>query len=182
MRLNFGKKNYISLILFIGIFLGLVLFVVFPLVKNIKESSQQLLLEEEARLTFSKEIENFQNFKEAYQAVEPDLKEVESSFIIPEPPIEFINFLEKTAADSNILLEISSVSPEKSEGKTWPSLDFNLQASGSFSNFSRFVERLENSLYLIEIYDLNMRKSSGASDESSTENVSVNFSLKVFTK
>lgn len=175
MKLGLDKKKYISLILFVGISLILILFIILPLIKEIKESSQQILLEEEARLTFSEEIKNFQNFKTVYQKIKPDLEKAEDLFIIPEPPIEFINFLEETASNCNVLIKISSVASGKAEGDPWPSLDFRLQAFASFSDFSRFIEKLENSSYLIEIYDLNIK--------SSTErDVAASFSLKVFTK
>lgn len=188
MKLGFSKKNYISLILFFGIFIALILFVILPLIEEIKESSQQILLEEEARLTFSEEMKDFQNFKTVYQEIKSDLEETEKLFIVPEPPIEFINFLEKTASDYNVFIEISSVTPGKTEENPWPFLDFRLQASGSFSGFSRFIEKLENGFYLIEIFELNLRRSTedGLGAEGlvslSAGDITANFSLKVFTK
>ncbi len=188
MKLGFSKKNYISLILFFGIFIASILFIILPLIKGIKEISQQILLEEEARLAFSEEMKNFQNFRTVYQEINPDLEETENLFIVPEPPIEFINFLEKTASDYNVFIEISSVTPGKTEENPWPFLDFRLQASGSFSSFFRFIEKLENSSYLIEIYELNLRgliEGGLGSEESvkpSAGDISASFSLKVFTK
>lgn len=188
MKLGLDKKNYIFLIIFIGIFLALIIFVILPLIQGIKESSQQLLLEEEARVTLSEEIRNFQNFKTVYQEIESDLEKTGDFFAIQEPPIEFINFLEKTALNSNVLIEISSVSPGKTEEYPWSFLNFRLRASGSFSNFSRFIEKLEKGSYLIEIYELGLRKSAEGSLETkesvgfSARNVSASLSLKVFTK
>ncbi len=188
MKLKLDKKNYISLILFIGISLILILFVILPLIEEIKESSQQLLLEEEARLTFSEEIKNFQNFKTVYQEIKPDLEKIEDLFITSESPVEFINFLEKTASNSNVLIEISSVVSERTKESPWPFLDFRLQALGSFSDFSRFIEKLENSSYLIEIYELNLKRLAegglGTKElaKFSARDITASFSLKVFTK
>ena len=95
MKLRLGKKSYISLILLAVISAALVIFVIYPLVRGIKESSEQLLLEKEAQLTFAEEIENFQNFKEVYQEIEPNLEKAEGLLAIPEPPIEFmLNLIE----------------------------------------------------------------------------------------
>lgn len=186
MKLRLGKKSYISLILLAVISAALVIFVIYPLVRGIKESSEQLLLEKEAQLTFAEEIENFQNFKEVYQEIEPNLEKAEGLLAIPEPPIEFINFLEQTAFNSNVLLEISSVELRETEEEIWPFLNFRLQASCSFSDFSKFIEKLENGFYLIEIYDFGIAKAGGSPGAGRagtlTGNVSASFSLRVFTK
>lgn len=186
MKLRLGKKNYISLILLAVIAAALVAFVIYPLIRGIKEGSEQLLLEKEAQLTFAEEIENFQNFKEAYQEIKPNLEKAEGLLAIPEPPIEFINFLEQTAFNSNVLLGIFSVELRKTEKEIWPFLDFRLQASCSFSDFSEFIEKLENGSYLIEIYDFGIARSEsspGAGGAGTLAgNVSASFSLRVFTK
>jgi hypothetical protein len=175
MKLKFDKRSCLSCLIFVGIFLGLVFFVIFPLTKEIRESSQQLLLEEEARQVFSEEKENLQNFEKVYQEIEHDLEMMDDLFVNAKVPIEFINFLEEVALNSGVSIEISSVASEGAKGSLWPSLIFQLQASASFSGLSRFIERLENSIYLIEIRDLHIKKLGEG-------NVGASFSLKVFTK
>jgi len=188
MKVEFDKKIYTSLISFIGLSFVLILFVIFTLIKKIKENSQQLLLEKETRLSFLEQKEDLRNFKDIYQEIEPDLEKTENLFISSGIPIDFINFLEKTASDSNTLVEISSVTLVDSKDDSWSSLEFRLQVFASFSNFSRFIERLENDSYLIEIYDLNIKKLSDSNLKSeklagfSTGDVAVSLSLKVFTK
>ena len=174
MKLKLDKKNYLSCIIFIGVFLALVFFVIFPLIKAIKESSQQLILEEEAHQLFSEEKKNLQSFKRICQEIEHDLRIIDSLFVNAEVPIEFINFLEETASSSGVLIEISSVSAV-ARGDPWPFSTFQLKASASFSDFSRFIEKLENSIYLIEINSLDIRKSNEGG-------VGTSLSLKVFTK
>jgi hypothetical protein len=180
MKLGFSKKNYISLLVFTGAYLALIFFVIFPLVKDIRKNSQQLLLEEEARIVFSEEKENFKNFKDVYQKIRPDMKKTENFFASSE--IEFIYFLEETAVNNNVLIEISSVS--SAEGDPWSSLNFSLQASGSFSDFSRFIERLENSTYLIEIHEISIRKLAERDKPAMFlgESITASFFLKVFKK
>jgi hypothetical protein len=93
------------------------------------------------------------------------------------------------ALESEVLLKIypSGVSlVEKSNKNLWPFLNFNLEASGSFYDFSKFIEKLENSSYLIQIQDLNIRKIkteiSSSSDEGLFNEISASFFLKVFAK
>lgn len=180
MKLGFNKKNYISLLIFTGSYLALIFLVISPLIRDIKENSQQLLLEEEARIIFSEEKENFKNFKEIYQEIEPNLEKTKEFFAGSE--IEFIYFLEETAVSNNVLIGISSVS--SAGGEPWSSLNFNLQASGSFSDFSRFIEKLENSSYLIEIHEVNIRRMAEREKPAmfSGENITANLFLKVFKK
>jgi len=187
MKLESNKKIYLFLFSFIGLYLVLILFIIFPLIGEIKENSQQLLSEKETQLSFSEEKKNLQDFKTIHREIEPDLEKVEDLFANLDVPIESIYFLEETASSSNVLIKISSiVLNEKKE--PWPFLDFHLQTFSSFSNFSKFIERLENSPYLIEIYDLNIRKLAnqdlGTKElaEFSLEDVAAVFSLKIFAK
>lgn len=183
MKLKLGKKNYISLIVFICLYIAVIFLIVFPLINWIQKSSQQLLLEKEARLSFAEEKKNLQDFKVIYQEIRSDLERAEGLFISSDIPIiESINFLEETASSSNIFLKISSVT-SYDDGESWPFLNFYLQVTASFNNLSRFIEKLENSPYLVEVHDLSIRKLAGGNLYSGeVVEVSANLSLKIFTK
>lgn len=177
MKAISAKKIYLPLILFAGASFALIFLTILPLIKGIKEDSQQLLLEKEAQVNFSEEIKNIEEFEETYHKIEPDLKRMDSLFVDSGVPIiKSINLLEKSASDSNVLMEISSVSSDEKTGP-WPFLIFNFQANASFSNLSRFIERLENNLYLIEIQSISIKRAVGEAG-----NVSASISLKIFTK
>ena len=180
MKLESRKNFYIFSAFFIGLSLVLIFLVIYPLIKVIQESSQQLLSARGELTFFSKEKRNLRDFKDVFRKLEPDLEKIENLFVSFEVPIEFIGFLEELATDSDISIEVSSATRREVEEDPWPSYDFHLRASGSFSNFSKFIEKLENSSYLIEIYDLNVRKLEGA--EFSAGDVYASLSLKVFAK
>jgi len=188
MRIDLDRKNYLSSIIFIGIFFAIILFVIFPMVREIKEKSQQLLLEKEAHQVFIEEKKNLQSFKETYQEIERDLTIADNLLVDSEVPIEIINFLENTASSFNVLINISSVSLEQTEEYPWPSLVFSLQAFASFSDFSRFIETLESNSYLIEIHEMNIRRMKEGelmSDEFSGLSpgaIGASLSLRVFAK
>jgi len=189
MKVKPEKKIYISLVISIGFFIILISFIISPLMKGIREYSEQLLSEKEKRTSFTEEKRNIQSFEAIYQELEPELEETNNLFVNSKVPIEFINFLEETAANSNISIKVSSViSRDVGKENIWPLLDFHLQSSGPFPNFLRFIEKLENSSYLIEIYDLNIKRL-GERDLQSKEliefsagDITATFSLIVFTK
>lgn len=188
MKLSPIKKIYISIAVFLVVFLAIAFFVILPIVQSIQGDSRELSMIKKAQSTFSKEKETFQKFEEVYKLLETDLEKTENIFVNSEVPINFIDFLEKTAYDSNILVEIFSVDLIKDKKDTWSSLSFQLEIFGSFPDCLRFLEKLENSTYLIDVQGLSI----GRLDEDSLESqklsrffigdISTKISLKVFAK
>jgi len=182
------KKIYLSIAMFGIISTLLVVFVMWPLFKEIKAISQNLFLKKNKIVYLSEERENIKKIENLYKTYQSDLDRIENLFVDPEVPIEFIGFLEKSATDSQIKLEISSMTraaakgeneataslttraaarggdeqssatTKKTEQEPWQSLSAQLLVTGSFSNFSKFLHKLENGPYLIETVDLNTRR------------------------
>lgn len=182
------KKNYLLVIIFGILSALLIVFVIYPLFKKIGELSYSLFLEENKITYLNQEREELRRMENLYKTYQADLDKMENLFIDPEVPVEFINFLEKNAADSQIKLEISSMTKETKKGDVWPSLSLHVLVTGSFSNFSKFLDKLENSSYLIETSDFNARKLSDK-EKQAEENKNIPeadttavLSIKVFTK
>ncbi|MCX6760810.1 MAG: hypothetical protein NTZ84_01730, partial [Candidatus Nealsonbacteria bacterium] len=97
-----------------------------------------------------------------------------------EVPVDFISFLEKTASQSSVSIEISPFSAGKSGKDSWPFLNFQVNINGSFPSFLSFLEKIENSPYLIEIQNLNISQS--AEVKNSSGNVNALISFKAFSK
>lgn len=132
-------------------------FLIFLLFKGVKNSSEAFSLEKEKITSLSEEKENRKKMEDLYNNYQSDLNKIEKVFIDPEVPIEFIGFLEKTAGVSQVQIKIISMA-KRTDGKdALPSLLFQISVAGSFSNFSKFLEKLENSPYLIETLELNSR-------------------------
>lgn len=169
------KKKIYLLALFFGIFnLALLFLIVFPLLGKIEESSKELVLQNQKLISFSKGEENLRGLENTYQIHQKDLEKIESLYIDPETPIDFISFLEKMAFDSRAEIEISLVSEKIQETDFGKALSFNISLKTFYPNFLKFLERLENSPYLVEILDLNIKKSG--------EKIEAPFSLNVLTK
>ena len=196
----------------------LVVFVMWPLFKEIKAISQNLFLKKNKIVYLSEERENIKKIENLYKTYQSDLDRIENLFVDPEVPIEFIGFLEKSATDSQIKLEISSMTraaakgeneataslttraaarggdeqssatTKKTEQEPWQSLSAQLLVTGSFSNFSKFLHKLENGPYLIEVLDLNTKKLTEREVQiAGFENIPeadtiTTFSIKAFTK
>jgi hypothetical protein len=97
-----------------------------------------------------------------------------------EVPVEFIGFLEKTAANSSVNIEISPLPVTKDETDAWSSLNFQIAANGSFPHLLLFIEKLESSPYLIEIQSLTISQLTG--EKIPAGNINALFSFKVFAE
>lgn len=169
------KKNYLILLSFAILFLLTVFLIVWPLFKNIKNIATDLKKEKENLITLQAEIKNLQFFKNKYQRGQ-EVQKIKNFFIDPKVPVAFIAFLEETAQETKITLEISSLPGKKEKEQPSPALRFLLKGRGLFSNFYRFLSELEKAPYLIEIETLNIKS------EEQGKNINVSLTLKVYAK
>lgn len=178
------KKIYLTLIIFSGLIILTITFLIHPLFQKIKKISENLILEKRKLLSFRAETEDLREIKISYQKWQENLEKIDKLFIDSEIPIDFINFLEKNATDSNLLIEIGPVVKSEAKIDPWPSLFFNITASGYFPNFFKFLGKLENSPFLVEISDLNIKRINEkiSPEDSSPGNIKATFSIKVFAK
>ena len=182
------NKVILSLIIFSLIYLILIVFVILPLFSGIKESSQDLVSQKQSHVSFEAQLQSLNKFKTLYQEIEPDLEKTSTFFVNPEVPVKFISFLETTASNCQLLTEISSALPVKTEGDPWSSLVFQISSFGSIPQFLKFLEKLEASSYLVKIQGLNIRRltesdlSQDKLQSFSLGDLSISFSIKVFTQ
>ena len=186
--MSFKRKIYISIIIFSGLSILLTVFLIYPLFSEIEKSSQNFLSQKQKLLALEKKVENLEKFKKILPEISTDLKKIDNLFVDPKVPIDFISFLEKTSQDFQLSLKISPGLPLKIEKDPWPSIGFQLSLAGSFSNFTKFLEKLESGPYLIEIQNLTISRLSETELKSKEfENflpgdVKANLSIKVYTK
>jgi Tfp pilus assembly protein PilO len=176
-----NQKNYLTLG-FVMIFLaGFVFFALAPIFNGINKSAKDSAEVKKEIASLDLEINNLGTINQQYQQYQADFDKINSLFINLEIPVDFIRFLEKLSQDSKVSAKISSVTnaPDKKDEQSWPSLYFQTSAKGSFLNLSRFLEKLENAPYLIEIQNLNISK---IEDQKSGKDVQAEFSIKVFAK
>lgn len=155
-------------------------FLIFPLFKDIKKSSEELMSQKGEFVNLEYKIANLEKFKVLYKNLEEILQRIDNLFISSEVPVDFIGFLETNSDKYFLKTDISPSFVIKTGENTWPFFTFQLSSVGSFSNFLKFLEKLENSPYLIEIKSLNIVKAPG--EKSAVNDVRVLLSLKVFAK
>ncbi len=172
-----SNKIKISIITLLILSICFVVFLIYPLFQEIEKNSKAILTQKSALKTLETETKNLEKFKPFAERNKENLEKIEEMLLDPELPVDFINFLEKIAGESQISLKVSYLTQKTNEG-TWPAFLVQSNCSGLFSNFLRFLEKLESSDYLIEIQTLNVTKLT----ETEEGNVRVNLSLKVFTK
>jgi len=167
----------------LGLFFALFAFLVLlPFFSTIKKNANDLINSKKETASLVLEIENLSALAEQYQENEPDFSKIDLLFADPEVPINFIRFLEQLSSDSKVSAKISLGSGTGGSGsqeQPWPSLYFQLSTESSFLDLSRFLDKLENAPYLIEIQNLSLSKPEG---KDNAQNVSANFLIKVFTK
>ena len=182
------NKINLSLIIFSILSISLIVFLIYPLFKEIKNNSEDLISKKQKLLSLETKIENLEKFQSLWQEIEPDFKKIDQLFIDSEVPVEFISFLEATARDCELSIEISSTLPSKIEKDPWPSLFFQISPTTSFPKFLRFLAKIETSPYLIEIQNLNAKRltekelGSKAFERFSLGDVKTALSIKIYTK
>jgi Tfp pilus assembly protein PilO len=117
---------------------------------------------------------DLEELRKDYQSLKQDLEKIDSLFLEPDNPVNFLNYLEKTALSSGVSIKTSGLSFKSDDGEPWPYLTLVVSFSSDFSNSSQFLARLGNSPFLVQIEGLNIKKTS--------DGVDVSLPLKVFTK
>jgi hypothetical protein len=168
------NKIILSVSIMIVLATAFIIFLVYPLFLELEKYSENILLQKEKLADLDVKAGSLENFKTIKSQIEPNLKKAESLFIDKDLPLGFINFLEKTSRDYQLSLGLSSSPLNNPQNGTWPFFVFQITNSGAFSNFLKFLEKLENSNYLIEIQSLGVSRGGGE--------VTSNISMKVFAK
>lgn len=176
--MNSRKKIIIYPLIFLAAALIIISVLIYPLFFSIRKSSEKIIFLKE-KINFSqKEIEEIQQAKGTSESINSVLEKLERVFINSEVPVDFIRFLEKTAGESSVEIDISSFSAGNKESDPWESLGFQLNLTGAFPDFLRFLNIIEKSPYLIEISNLNIQKAF----QSEADNVIALLAVKVFAK
>ncbi|MCH8741391.1 hypothetical protein IH779_00570 [Patescibacteria group bacterium] len=149
------KKIYLIVSITVIINLILIIFIIFPLINSIKNISKDLVSQNSEIFLLEQREDNLKNLKKIYNSNQKNLEKIDASSVNLNTPIGFIGFLEKIAVDSQAGVEISLT-----EGKSSfeNSLLFSVSLGSSFPNFLKFLEKLENGPYFIEVSSLNIRR------------------------
>lgn len=179
-----NKKPYIYFIVFITLGAIIMTFLVFFLFGVIKKSSEDFISQKKALGEIEFKTENSAELEKIHQDYKANLKKIELAFIEKDTPIEFIEFLEKNASNCFLSINISSLSFQKTDLDTgripWDFLNLQMGLEGTFPDFLKFLEKLENSPYLIEVSNLNIRKTQ--EEKESSAGIFASLFIKAYTQ
>jgi len=182
------QKIYLTFLIFAVVFGLLIKFTVILFLEQLKLSSESLVSKKNALYISNRQLDGIKDFQKSYSLYEPILKNIDKSFVYPEAPIEFVEFLEEESKKFKLPTKISPISVSSDEGVFWPSVGFSILTEGRFSDCLKFLERLEQSPWFVEIFQLTVVKVSGGSlvagelSEAINEKVMFTINLKVFSK
>lgn len=160
---------------------ALIVFVVLPLLGEIKKDSKDVVSAKDNLEIIQNRIDKINSAGALYYSMEGDLGKIKSFFIDPGTPIELIKFWEKLAAEANVSIDISPISSRDSGSGPWDRIGFQMRIDGSYIHFLRFLEKIENGPYLAEIKSLSVNKEFGSLKTGNGE-VSAAIELNVFAK
>lgn len=152
------NKIYIFSALFCLFNLALLLFLIFPAIGDIKKYSDDLSSKKKSTDILKIQAIEVDKFQKNYDDYKPNLEKIDRLYVDPKAPVYFIEFLEKTASESEIKPEIS-LSPYSLESlkEDQTSITFQFFSSGDYSKILKFAKLLENGPYLIEIKNLTIK-------------------------
>ncbi len=176
--MNFKNKN-VLIYAGLAVFLGLaVFFGIMPLINAIKNRSEEFIEARKSLKFIQEKSGKVDSIKKTYESIQQDAAKIFRMLIDPRNPIETIKLWEQIAKEHNLDIDISFSPSEKQESDIWPSLLFQLKATGNFNDFMRFFSKLESSLNVIKITSISIAKSPGKTPGQ----VSADLGLKVFLK
>jgi len=174
-----SKKN---VILILGTF-GLIFssYLVFQIIGEIKKASSALISQREKVVLLENKIKSLEEINKDYKRDRKKLEKIDALFVKADEPvsfIEFINFLRQIGENCQVSINISPPSLQK-KGPS-PYLAFQVSGEGKFIGAMRFLEKIENSPYLIEISRLSLIRVA-PEEKTLPKKLGFNLSLKVYS-
>lgn len=182
------KKQIIITSLILGLIsIVFLFFVSLFLVKKIQKNSETIFRQRREFRSLANQGKELEEIQRLYNRVEPDFTRIDNFFLDFEVPVDFIKFLEAAAKDTDVSINISTGNIKKRDPELlWNYTDFQIGLSGSFSNFLKFIKKIESAPFLLEITNLSVQKSGQVETTQKGKKVSeelkANLSIKVFTK
>jgi hypothetical protein len=171
------KEIYISASASFLLIVSLSLFFIFPLINEITQTSKKMSLQINDRILLKSQFNEAGNFKQKYESYQTSLDKIDNMFVDSKNPVAFIEFLEKTASDFGINLQISAPSLINEGALTYSK--FQLSTSGGFSGTLKFLKKIESGEYLIKIQNLSVANNESAKQATQT---ATNITIKALSK
>lgn len=153
--MNTQRKIYLTLVILAVIIIVLLFFLIRPLVARVKTLSTDFIEKNNSLVSFEERGTGYlARLRGEYFDIEPQIPEINRYFLEPDKIIDFILAVEEIATLSSNYQEIKAAGGSKKEDI----LSFQISLWGSFPNLIKFLARLENMKYFVDIHSLQIAK------------------------
>lgn len=150
------KQIYIISSTFVLTIFFLLLFLVFPILNDIKQNSKDFANQKNSTYVLADEFDQAKEFQTNNKNFSVELDAINNIFVDSKNPVKFIQFLEKMASESNVSMEISK--PYFVKEKSILIAFLQLSVVGDFSSILKFTAIVESGNYLVKLQDLSIQK------------------------
>lgn len=177
------RKVYLYILAFVVVILAIVIIFIRPVFLGIKADSQELLLQKSNLALRTEETKGLAANKEFYANNSISLLDVENRLIDANIPIDLVTFLEESASSVGVSIDIApGVIKDRGEDR-WPTIDLLLSVSGPSLSFIKFLDKVENAPYFIDIISLNAERTiDGSKDREASRDIKTSLSISVLTR
>ncbi len=177
----FRKKETLLIFLFYAaVSLILALFFILPAINDIKNEAENLSLEQNKIASFENFRQKVENFKKDYDSYSENLNKIDRIFIDSQNPVAFLEFLEKSASDSGVLLEVSPIFVSRQGADNFA--DMQISCQGSFEEVLNFLRRIELGDYLIKVENLTIKESANNKKSKAEQKIGAVLSIRTFAQ
>lgn len=151
---------------------------------SIKNNAKELSSLKDKNFYFSEQFNKNIEFNDNKEKYEKDFEKINQMLVNYKDPIDFIKFLESVAQSLNLEIDISFLpSNNKVVNNNWNTLSFQIACLGSFNNNLSFLNKLENSSYLIAVENIKVNKITETDEKlKNKQAIKLTSVIKVFAK
>jgi len=181
-RGNAKNSIYTATSIFGLVILISILFVIIPLLGEIKKNSNDIVVRKASLILLESQASEIGKFKNNYELYKPNFNKIDQLYVDPKNPVDFFKFLEAEASYYKIK-SIVSLSANLT-GKNIQFINFKISTQGNFVDILAFLEKIETGPYLIKAGNLIIKKMPQAdiSKKSNLEIVAADFSMEAYIK
>jgi Tfp pilus assembly protein PilO len=183
------RKIYLTSIIFFILFCGEIFGLIPFLYARINSASADLTNKKQNLEDVQKKEQEAVAAEDEYQAIMPQLDEINSSLLDKGKVLDFIVTLEKIADKTGNHSEISVVSSAKAASKKKPdqTMEFQISLEGSFSDLVKFLSKVENMPYLNDVDSIQIKGYASGEDKNGTSQsdsnvIATTINIKVYLK
>ncbi|MEK7103822.1 MAG: hypothetical protein AAB842_00280 [Patescibacteria group bacterium] len=154
--------------LILAVFLGIV-----PLSSQLSLDSKNLATKKSTLSFLESQIKTLNDFQNSSLEYQQKISKLNASFVSQEAPIEFIEFLEQEASKQGLKISLSSVGGVSEQKGNRLTMGFRATLIGSFPNVLVFLKKIEQSIWLIKVEQVNIDRMGDKNKPYSPENAQV---------